>query len=735
MEKQKHYVKKEIPAYGGFLDSHFFQNILGMKFFKGPVFFSILAVAILFGLYYPRYSSQQKEAVLINTILSGLSRMHYQPVNVDDDFSKKLYKLYIDRIDGSRRFLTQEDLSKLKTFENQLDDQATAGTYEFFNLTLDVLDRSLDKTQTYYREFLAKPFDFKKDETIETDGEKKDFAKNDAELKEYWRKSMKYETLTRLAEKLEAQKEGKDEDLKGKTLEELEADARKETLKVYDDYYVRLRKLKRSDRMSDYLNTVTNLFDPHTGYYEPIDRQNFDISMSGKLEGIGARLQTDGDHTKVFEIVVGGPAWKGKELQENDVVLKVAQEGKEPVDITGMQINDVVSMIRGPKGTKVHLTVKKVDGSVSTITIERDIVILEEGFAKSLLLNSDKGDKIGYINLPRFYADFEDASGRFCSVDVEQEIQKLKKENVQGIILDLRNNGGGSLRDVVKMTGFFIEEGPIVQVKSRGRQAEVLEDDDSQVQYGGPLIVMVNEFSASASEILAAALQDYGRAIIVGSNSTFGKGTVQRFYDLDRAIMGNDEVKPLGSIKLTTQKFYRVNGGSTQLKGVTPDIVFPDSYQYFDTGEKENDYPMAWSEIDPVTFAQNVAKMPNINQIISNSNNRVKGSELFQKVQENALRLKKQRDNSVFPLSLEAYTSWSEKLEKESAEYKELFQPIEQMAAANLPADLAAINVDESKKARNDEWLKSIKKDGYLYETLNIMHDLIKNEVADAQKK
>ncbi|HMR44250.1 MAG TPA: hypothetical protein PKC40_10470, partial [Saprospiraceae bacterium] len=309
MEKQKHYVKKEIPAYGGFLDSHFFQNILGMKFFKGPVFFSILAVAILFGLYYPRYSSQQKEAVLINTILSGLSRMHYQPVNVDDDFSKKLYKLYIDRIDGSRRFLTQEDLSKLKTFENQLDDQATAGTYEFFNLTLDVLDRSLDKTQTYYREFLAKPFDFKKDETIETDGEKKDFAKNDAELKEYWRKSMKYETLTRLAEKLEAQKEGKDEDLKGKTLEELEADARKETLKVYDDYYVRLRKLKRSDRMSDYLNTVTNLFDPHTGYYEPIDRQNFDISMSGKLEGIGARLQTDGDHTKGFEIVVGGPAW------------------------------------------------------------------------------------------------------------------------------------------------------------------------------------------------------------------------------------------------------------------------------------------------------------------------------------------------------------------------------------------------------------------------------------------
>lgn len=702
--------------------------------FRGPIFFSLIAIALSLGFMFRPIDNSQKEAVLINTILTGLDRLHYSPQQIDDNFSEKVFDLYLDRLDGSRRFFTRSDYDQLEAYKYQLDDQAKSGTFEFFDLGLQLIDQSLDRTQTYYRDILAEPFDFSVNEKVETDGDKKPFAKDQEELQKYWFRMMKYETLQRLVDKLEEQEKG-EEKYAGKTFEELEEESRKDVLKVYDDWYTRLRKLKRSDRMSDYLNTITNVFDPHTGYYEPIDKENFDISMSGRLEGIGARLQTDGDYTKVVNIVPGGPAWKGKDLEENDVILKVAQEGEEePVDITGMQINEVVSLIRGKKDTKVTLTVKKVDGTVRDITILRDVVILEEGFAKSLLLNSEKGEKIGYIKLPRFYADFEDKNGRFCSVDVAQEIDKLKEQKVQGIILDLRNNGGGSLRDVVKMSGLFIEEGPIVQVKSRNRDPQILEDNDPRVQYDGPLIVMVNEFSASASEILAAALQDYGRAIIVGSKSTFGKGTVQRFYDLDRAIPGNFDVKPLGQIKLTTQKFYRVDGGSTQLRGVTPDIILPDSYQFLETGEKENDFPLAWSEIEPAEYRQNVFKLKNLPLISHNSEKRVKMSEAFQLVEKNAIRLKKQREMSEYPISLEAYREWDENLKEEADKYKEIFQAIDDLSVANLPVDLESINKDESKKARNDDWIETVKKDSYIYESLAIMHDLLQEDLADVDK-
>ncbi|MEO1715046.1 MAG: S41 family peptidase, partial [Bacteroidota bacterium] len=379
-----------------------------------------------------------------------------------------------------------------------------------------------------------------------------------------------------------------------------------DVLKTFDDWYERLEKRKRSDYLSIYINSITNVFDPHTSYFEPIEKQNFDINMSGKLEGIGARLQSDGNYTKITSVIVGGPAWKQGDLKENDKIMKVAQDGEDPIDVTGMQLDDVVSQIRGEKGTKVILTVKKIDGSIADIEIVRDVVILEEGFAKSLILHTTAKEKVGFISLPRFYDDFYDEEGRSCARDVATEIDKLKKENVRGIILDLRNNGGGSLRDVVTMSGFFIEKGPIVQVKARGRSPEVLEDNDPSVKWDGHLIVMVNQFSASASEILAAALQDYERAVIVGSTSTFGKGTVQRFYNLDRAIPGYSELKPFGEIKLTTQKFYRIDGGSTQLKGVTPDIILPDMYSYIETGEKEQEYPMNWTQIAPVPHEQNV---------------------------------------------------------------------------------------------------------------------------------
>lgn len=685
---------------------------------------ALTAAAALFLAFYQPMNNAQKEAALMQSILTELNYYHYKPLEINDNFSEKVYGLFLDRLDGGRRWFTDSDVKQLEAWKFKLDDQATEGIFTFLDLAVQLQDAGLKKTQDWYREILSQPFDFTQKEAIETDGKKKSFAKNDDELKEYWRQSMKWETLTRLTEKLEKKAKGEDE-FKNKTNEELEAEARKDVLKVYDDWYTRLNKRKRTDHLSSYLNTFTNIYDPHTEYYEPIDKQNFDIGMSGRLEGIGARLQTDGEYTKVSEIIVGGPAWKQGILKDNDKIMKVAQgDNPEWTDITGMVINDVVQLIRGKPGTKVRLFVKKADGGTTEVEIIRDVVIIEEGFAKSLIIESPQQERIGYIKLPKFYADFNDRNGRRCADDIAAELEKLKQSNVQGIILDLRGNGGGSLRDVVKMGGFFIEEGPIVQVKSRERKPEVLTDDDTNVQYNGPLIVMVNQFSASASEILAAAMQDYGRAVIVGT-PTFGKGTVQRFFDLDAVVRGNPEVKPLGEVKLTVQKFFRVNGGSTQLKGVTPDIIFPDPWLYLDTGEKDEDFPMDWSQIEPVPFGQKVYSLYNLPKIREKAAYRIKNNEIFQKIEARAKNIKQQRDNSSYSLNLEAYRSESDKLEAQDKEYNQLFENEVLTNIKNLSTDIASIEADESKKARNEEWLKTVKKDVYLVETLNIMHDML----------
>lgn len=693
---------------------------------RGPLFFSFLLIAFLVAAFYPKaIDNTEKEAMLMRTILTFMDRLHYDPKNVDDEFSEELYDLYLERIDNSRRFLTQQDVEQLKSYRHLLDDEALSGTYNFFDLSLELLNTGIKKAEGYYQEILAEPFDFDKKETIELDGEKRAYAANDAELKDFWRKYLKYETMTRLTRELEEQKEMGEEGEK-KSMEELEKEVREEVREMMDDWFDRMSKLRRNDRLSYYLNSLTNLFDPHTVYFDPVDKENFDIRFRGKLEGIGARLGTEGDYTQVVEVVVGGPAWKGKELKENDVITKVAQGDEEPVSIKGMNINEVVQLIRGKKGTEVRLTVRKGDGSIKVISIIRDVVEFEERYARSLILDgAAEGERIGYIYLPGFYADFEDRNGRFSADDVAVEIEKLQEESVDGIILDLRNNGGGSLRDVVKMSGFFIEEGPIVQVKSRDQNPEVLTDVDPRVQFDGPLVVMVNSFSASASEILAAALQDYERAVVVGSKSTFGKGTVQRFYDLDRAVRGFSEIKPLGEIKVTTQKFYRIDGGSTQLEGVVPDIVLPDNYHYMKIGEREEDYAMEWSKIEPVKYKQNVYRVKNLDDLRKRSEARVKTNETFQRVLENARRWEDQRQMSEYTLDLDEFVAFTEAQEKEAERYEDLGEKIVNEGVANLEVDLPSIHTDESKEARNQDFIKTVSKDIYIKETLNILHDMI----------
>jgi carboxyl-terminal processing protease len=706
-----------------------------MKFTKSLLVFSFVGIAgaaFMFGggassFFGKQDPNPQKDAEIMRTLLEGLQRMHFQPKTLDDTFSKDLYKLYLEDLDGGKRFFTQEDIKAFSEYEEQLDDQANAGDFRFFDLSVQKMEAALSKTQVWYKEILGKKMDFSANDVVDMDGKKVKWPKNDADLRRRWELMLKYEVLSRAVDEEEKQAKA---DFKGekKSFDDLEKDARSKVLDVYEKWYKRLQKMDRARRMEMYLSSLTNVFDPHTGYFSPKEKENFDIQMSGKLEGIGARLQSDGEKTTVTEIVPGGPAWKQGDLKAKDVVIKVAQGDDEPIDVMGWEIDDVVSKIRGKKGTVVKLTVQKADGGTKEIAITRDVVIMEEGFAKSLLLQSDnQNDKVGYIFLPKFYADFTPQGETSCFEDVKKEVAKLKAENVTGIILDLRNNGGGSLRDVVKMSGLFVESGPMVQVKSRNRRPDIMSDTDPTVQWAGPMIVMVNGGSASASEILAAAMQDYKRAVIVGSAGTYGKGTVQRFLDLDQ-MSGQEALKPLGEMKLTVQKFYRITGKTTQLEGVTPDIVLPDFYNLVDNGEGENEFPLNSTTIEGVEFKQDAYVIPDMNNLRAASEKRVAADPTFKKINENAVRLRKMKDERNFDLQAAKFRAWSKKQQAESDQYEDMFKPVDGFNIQNLTADMSNIQVDTSRIARNDDWIKERKKDVQLLEALRIMNDMIRND-------
>jgi carboxyl-terminal processing protease len=689
--------------------------------FKNTLLILAPLVFVAFGFFLK--SQDDGEDILVKTVNVALQNYHYDPVNIDDSYSEKAYNYYLENIDPNKRLLLQSDVDAMDKYKYLLDDETIAGSDEFFNLSLDIINRQTSATKQYFTEILAKPFDFTVEEEVDFSDDIP-YAKTPAELKERWRKYLKYNVLTRLyADQLTQEKsiENKDSGFIALSMDSLEAKARASVLKTHEDWYSRLERLDRQDRLNAYVNSLTVVYDPHTNYFPPADKDNFDIQMSGRLEGIGAQLQEKDGYIKITNIIPGGPSSLQGELKENDLILKVAQEGEEAVDIIDWRINDAVKIIRGKKGTKVTLTVRKPDGSIKNITITRDVVVLEETYAKSLVIKDKDKVKAGYVFLPSFYADFQNPRGRFSWKDVKAEIEKLKAENVKGIILDLRNNGGGSLDDVVKMAGLFIDQGPIVQVKEKGRPAQVLEDNFAGTDWDGALVIMVNEFSASASEIMAAAMQDYNRAIVIGSSSTHGKGTVQRFLPLNQTLRSKN-APDLGSIKLTIQKFYRINGDATQLKGVSSDIVLPDNYMYIKTGEKEEDFAMPWDQIPSSTYDKKSYSIPN--KVIAKSQARVKASETFNLIEQNGRRWEAQREESKYSLNLNEY-KLSEEKDKEEGKRFDVLNNIsfEDFVIANTSADIATINADESRKKRNEDWIASVKKDPYIYEALQIIED------------
>ena len=683
-------------------------------------------------------SGDDKDKMLIELLSFVLEKGHFSPIELNDSFSKKAYASYIESLDPTKRYFIQSDINEFQKYENSIDDMIRSKDLSFFDLTYKRLMQRMKESKDIYTEILSKPLNLNDDETISVDYEKLPYASSKADLNARWRKQLEFAILSDITDKEEIQKAvetseksnseatEKKETVKSepKSFEELEKTARKNTVSNLNNNFSFIAELTREDWFSIYINAIVTQYDPHTYYFSPEDKEKFDVSMSGKFEGIGARLQKKNEGIEVSELISGGPAWRGKLLEQGDVIIKVGQGNEEPIDISGMRLDDVIKKIKGPKGTLVKLTVKKVDGSVKVIPIMRDEVETEETFAKSTVVNKD-GKLFGVIYLPKFYQSFENKSERDAFKDVAIEIERLKAMNVSGIVMDLRDNGGGSLETVVKMTGLFIDKGPVVQVKPANGKAQVLPDTDPKVQWDGPLVVMINNYSASASEIFAAAIQDYKRGIIIGSKQSYGKGTVQNVFELNEFVRGN-QYGDLGALKTTTQKFYRVNGGSTQLEGVKSDIVMPDRFSFMETGEKDEKSALPWDKIEPAIYSPlNVS----YDKVIANSKNRIAANENFNLISENAKWINDRKEDITISLNYASYKKELAEIEEQTKKFKAIEKFKNNLTFTSLPYELELMAKDELLKEKRDRWHAELVKDVYMTETLNVLTDLTSKEV------
>ncbi len=656
-----------------------------------------------------------------------LEEGHYSPKKIDDKFSKDVFKKFVDELDGDKNILLQSDIDGFKKFETVVDDEIHGAPVESFFAVNTIYLKRLNEVTLAYKTILSKPFDFTVNETVQMDADKRSFPATEKERLDILRKSVKYAVLDRYVGMQDDREKNKDKkDFKVKADTTLEREAREQVSRQMDRYLATKKNRETNDEnFSTFVNAITTTMDPHTTYFPPIDLRTFNEGMRGSFFGIGAQLQEEDGKIKILSLVSGGPAWKSGELKEKDEILKVGQGAAEPVDVTGYAVTDAVKLIRGAqKGSEVRLTVRKIDGTTKIISLIRDDVKLDEVFVKSAIINGEH--KLGYIYLPEFYANFEDPNGARCADDVAKEIEKLKAENVEGIVMDLRGNGGGSLYDVVQMAGLFIEDGPICQVKGRGDKAKILPDTDKRVMYSGPLAVLVDETSASASEIFAAAIQDYNRGIILGSTSTYGKGTVQRNIPLnpqsENSLFGTGKADDLGTVKLTLQKFYRINGGATQLEGVVPDVILPDRLEHLKFREKDNPDALVWDKINQAPYKTWTSTF-STDAVIKKANESVSTNPAFEKIRTNVQWLEKNNDRS-FSLNIQKFKEDQKKL-------KAIYKDIEEAYKLSKAIDIKYLNAENAaeeskdKTERSKQWLKVRSEDVFIDKSVQVVNSMI----------
>ena len=723
------------------------QFIMSKKFL--PVLL-VLTIASLFVAFQTQgrggdNPKTRNEKILRNVGLL-LEQGHYSPKNINDSFSKQVLNRFVKDLDEDKSIFLQIDIDSFAKYANRIDDEIHGAKLESFYAINESYTRRLNQASQYFTDLLSKPFDFTKDENVLLDGDKLTYPKTEADKKEAWRKRLKYMVLSKYSDMLDDRETNKNKkqtttatDSLGavgkvapkkfvyKADSTLEREAREMIKKQIDRYFITLKTHNTNDELfSAFVNAITGEMDPHSNYFAPVDSRGFNEMMSGKFYGIGAQLKEEESKIKIASLITGMPAWKSGEIGVNDEVIKIGQGNADPVDVTGYAVTDAVKLIRGSEaGTEVRLTVRKPDGNIKVVSLKRGEIKLEDTFAKSAIIKGEH--KIGYIYLPEFYMDFEKPNGAKCSEDVAKEIVKLKAENVEGIVMDLRGNGGGSLPEVVKMAGLFIEDGPICQVRGRDeKQPYLWKDRDKSILYNGPLTVMVDEGSASASEIFAAAIQDYKRGIIIGSTSTYGKGTVQRTIPLNPEAENPAFAKTsedLGTVKLTLQKFYRINGGATQLKGVTPDVVIPDRFEFFKSREKDNESALSWDEINKAEYHPWVSTYSS-DAVINAANDQVNTSSTFKTMKQQIEWIDKKNDKEV-SLNLVKYKADLQQMKVAYKQLDSLYKLPKEMNVLNSSSDTVGLSADKDKQERNKQFLNRLKGDVYIDETVKVMNNMI----------
>ena len=726
-----------------------------MTIMKNIKIFSLLSFAVFLFFSFstsnaainPSQEIDRKRNRLIGYILSKqLPPLHFSDKELDNELSQAAFTLYIKQLDFQKRFLLKEDVKQLEAFAPYIDNNLAGGHISLPDTGYDILSEKINIVQDIVTKLLVDEtvkiengevvvgsFNVSQKDMYETDPEKMDFVENIDGLRDRWRKILKMQLISQYFDLKEEQNKEQQKENGAEKTQKIASD----DVKVWQESLAKMRKRNSSffqrihqetlqDHYDRYFNCIARAFGPHTNYIPPASKEQFDINMRGSLEGIGALLREDDGFIKVVRIIPGSASARQGRLKAEDVIYEVAQEGEEPVDITDMRLRDAVRLIRGPKGEAVILTVKKSDGSKETIRIIRDVVQIEETFVKSTVIQSDDGRKTGYIFIPSFYRDFEGnrngGKGRNSTDDTRAELEKLKAEGVDGLILDLRDDGGGALVDAVDITGLFIESGPVVQVKNSFGDSRILSDTNTNVEFDGPLVVLVNQFSASASEIVAAALQDYKRAVIVGSKHTHGKGTVQTIIDLNENIplLQLKKYDDLGALKVMIQKFYRVNGGSTQYKGVEPDIVLPNLSEHIKSGERYLDYSLPWDSIEPIEYTPAKGHIPDLSLIKKRSLKRAATDEGLQIIKEEAAKALARSLDTILTIQFDDMLQKRLEVEQVREKVGVHYQRFQDNEEENQME-----NGGDDEKDVKTKWLEEVNNDPYIREAVNIIADII----------
>ena len=680
----------------------------------------------------PRNDDDKMSTIMVS-VKNTLSYLHYAPKPINDAYSQEVYKHYFEMVDASKRYYLQSDMDEFAKHKTKLDDYLNQGDLTFYKLTIDRLYQRVDEIDKITQDILSKPINLEEEETLILEPKLKKNATNAKELSAEWKKYIKYNILQEmesLTAKEEIQKEKKDSvqkfnlkdtiKLEILTPEQKRLKATEEVKDLITDTFRRFKKRNKMDWFTVYMNAYTEVFDPHTNYYSPKNKEDFDTQFTGKVIGIGAIIQEKRGYLYLGALTIGAPAWKSKQLSEGDKILKVrSKPNEDPVNVVGMLADEAVRLIRGEKGTKVTLTVEKKDKTIKEVTMIREEVAIEDTFARSITVNSKDGKKYGFINLPSFNADFADDKGRNASDDIKNELIKLKAQNVQGIILDLRNNGGGSLTEVGDILGLFMNTGPYVQVKDGNGKIQTLKNKTSAPLWTGPLVIMQNELSASASEILAGAVQDYGRGVVIGSPQSFGKGTVQTFVDLNRFLNTNDD---FGSLKLTIQKFYRVTGESTQRKGIESDFKMKDFFTYAEIGERYDDYALAWDKIPAVPYQR--MNYFTAQALQKDMEARLMNNKAYQLVQESAQWKENLDKEESISLNLTKFNEVMKTRKAQIEKFKALDKFNNGLVFTLNPDEILREKKDEVFAKKSQNWKKNLQRDLYLQEAVNIASQL-----------